>query len=293
MTLRDLNPSTARWVQRVFQGIERYFYLPEEFEMAWVRRVNQWKLFDIQRRRFELKHGAILAKNLKRIGEAVAERWASRSIELTIAETRRLCVPMFTEWVNETYRDTELYFVARAQNSLREGKAFDVIDPFSIPELTTWTQFVTASKIVRLDEITRGLVNALLVRIINENLSVFDAQKLLQDSFPFSKTRAYRIARTEVISAANAATHYGIQAGVGPSVSLTKSWLSTNDRRTRPTHVVAGASQKDVPYEKPFEVGGSKLMFPGDGSLGAAAKEVIQCRCTALYFMPPLTRSRR
>ena len=35
--------------------------------------------------------------------------------------------------------------------------------------------------------------------------------------------------------------------------------------------------------DQPFIVGGSKLMFPGDNSLGAAANEIIQCRCTQYY----------
>ena len=35
-----------------------------------------------------------------------------------------------------------------------------------------------------------------------------------------------------------------------------------------------------VDYDQPFDVGGYKMMFPGDGSLGAPGHELYNCRCT-------------
>lgn len=293
VTLDRLSLPVQRWVHSVFAGIEDSFYLPKRFTLPWVRLVHQWKQYDVQRRRFENQYGRILARELERIAGVTAEAWRSSSIELTLSAMTRELNPMLYRVIPDLYRDVETYFVSRAQQSIREEKAgFDTVNPFDIPDLLSWTGFVTASKIVGLDTVTRQRINALLVEIIRNNLSIFDAQKLIQRDYAFSKVRAYRIARTEVIGAANAATHYGILDGVGTAnaAKMTKTWLSTNDRRTRATHVIAGASQRDIPYKDPFKVGSSELLFPGDGSLGAAAKEVIQCRCTALYFLPPLPR---
>ena len=38
-------------------------------------------------------------------------------------------------------------------------------------------------------------------------------------------------------------------------------------------------SKKPIPEDKPYIVGSSYLMFPGDTTLGALAKEVINCKC--------------
>ena len=43
------------------------------------------------------------------------------------------------------------------------------------------------------------------------------------------------------------------------------------------------ANGQKVDLDQPFTVGGSKMMFPGDNSLGAVANEIIQCRCTQYY----------
>ena len=39
-----------------------------------------------------------------------------------------------------------------------------------------------------------------------------------------------------------------------------------------------------IPVTMPFRLSdGSELMFPGDSSMGAAAGQVINCRCTTIY----------
>ncbi len=53
------------------------------------------------------------------------------------------------------------------------------------------------------------------------------------------------------------------------------------DRRVRASHQQANGQYRDKGV--PFDVGGCKLNFPGDTSLGASGKEVIMCRC---YLSP-------
>jgi len=92
----------------------------------------------------------------------------------------------------------------------------------------------------------------------------------------FYRWQALRIARTETTAASNYA------ATVSSSVSgvlMDKVWISALDERTRQgkfNHLEM--NQKRVPLDKPFNVSGEKLMFPGDpkGSGG----NVINCRCS-------------
>jgi hypothetical protein len=46
---------------------------------------------------------------------------------------------------------------------------------------------------------------------------------------------------------------------------------------TRPDHFRAHGQR--VEKSKPFIVGGQKLRFPGDSTLGASASNTINCRC--------------
>lgn len=62
-----------------------------------------------------------------------------------------------------------------------------------------------------------------------------------------------------------------------------KEWLATGDNRTRPTHASANGQVK--PMDDPFDVGNSKMMHPGDMSLGAPVSEIADCRCTVLPVM--------
>ncbi len=91
----------------------------------------------------------------------------------------------------------------------------------------------------------------------------------------FEFYRARRIARTETISAMNAAALEGWRQS---KVIGGKEWVCTCDKVSREWHKNADGQQ--VPLEEPFIVGGEKLMHPGDSSMGATAKNVIHCRCT-------------
>lgn len=66
------------------------------------------------------------------------------------------------------------------------------------------------------------------------------------------------------------------------SDNLKKEWVTILDERTRLTHALADSQVVDV--NQPFIVGGYSLMSPGDSSLGAPLEEIINCRCSTVYF---------
>lgn len=94
------------------------------------------------------------------------------------------------------------------------------------------------------------------------------------------KGRAWTVARTETIGAVNAGVFRGaeLEAEQRGDVAPFKQWISTEDPRTRPTHV--DADKQRTLLREPFRVGGASLLFPGDPR-GPAA-EVINCRCSML-----------
>lgn len=61
-----------------------------------------------------------------------------------------------------------------------------------------------------------------------------------------------------------------------------KQWNDIRDNKERKTHREVGGTI--IPIEDVFVVGNSLMRYPKDDSLGAEAKEIINCRCTIKYF---------
>ncbi len=59
-----------------------------------------------------------------------------------------------------------------------------------------------------------------------------------------------------------------------------KTWV-TSGSNIRESHLTAGG--QTVPIDEPYRVGGSLMLYPSDGSLGAQLKEIINCKCFSVY----------
>ena len=108
------------------------------------------------------------------------------------------------------------------------------------------------------------------------------------------KGRQQSIAITETQNAAETAkaTEAEVLAGHKPSIvsaiiavsavptKVPKEWVSVGDSHVRDSHVLADSQLRDV--AEPFIVGGQRLMYPGDPSLGASAANFMNCRCSSV-----------
>ncbi len=72
-----------------------------------------------------------------------------------------------------------------------------------------------------------------------------------------------------------------VRSGRSEAVGIGRRWDSQGDSVVRPTHLEADSQVVDM--EEPFLVGGFKLMYPSDRSLGAPLSETAGCRCSARY----------
>lgn len=93
------------------------------------------------------------------------------------------------------------------------------------------------------------------------------------------------LARTDLIGLANGGSIVAARE-VLPE-GATKTWLSAEDDRVRPTH--EDADGQVVPLSAAFDVGGVQLDYPGDPS--GPDDEVCNCRCTVIYTDEPVTAS--
>jgi uncharacterized protein with gpF-like domain len=104
------------------------------------------------------------------------------------------------------------------------------------------------------------------------------ARHLMDRVTGMNQTSAVRAARTAVTQAENAGRQAAADELESKGCILQKRWMATHDNRTR--HYHAEADGQIVDNDKPFIVGGEKLMFPGDGSMGASGWNLYNCRCS-------------
>lgn len=141
------------------------------------------------------------------------------------------------------------------------------------------------NRMVGFSDVMWEVARAQLLEGFIEGESIDKLRDRLRVAVPqLSAARARTVARTEVISASNAGSLAMIETA---GFTGTKSWLSTEDERTRPTHLLADG--QTVPIAEAFDVGGAPLFFPGDPA--GPPEEVINCRCTITFNLDdePLT----
>lgn len=290
MYIADLPPVLRQWVRRLYASLpcethHKTVRIPLVFNSGEIRRLQEWKSFDSRRKQFEKTATREMFKLLTTVKKKTIEtyRLTPRSVNIVLQITQQELKRRLPVWYNDTYVTVERAFLNKPRENVKAIKADagDIIDVFDLPELVEWNEAVMAERIVQVSRYTMDVVKRVVTGAIDAGTAIDIVAMRLESIFAFSRVRAERIARTEIVGVSNAANFYGAVRLI-PDLE-TKNWISTGDRRTRPTHRTAGASQRDVPYNKPFEVGGSLLMFPGDPSLGAAAKEIINCRCGVTF----------
>lgn len=122
-------------------------------------------------------------------------------------------------------------------------------------------------------QITARVTRGILMGESNRQIAAGLRERLTN----MSVTSAIRAARTAVTAAENGGRTASYQQAEDMGIELTREWLSTRDGRTRPEH--GKADGQSVGVKEPFTVGGEKLMFPGDASLGASGWNLYCCRC--------------
>ena len=145
----------------------------------------------------------------------------------------------------------------------------------------------TRDRLVKVPERVYSSIRAEVLKATAQGWSIDDLEtgidKILgENDVAVWRNRARVIARTEALSAYNAARFAGY---LGTAKALggawDKIWLATHDSHTRPTHAVGtGADGQRQALTSPFIVGGAAMMFPGDPE--GPPEEVIQCRCSLL-----------
>lgn len=148
--------------------------------------------------------------------------------------------------------------------------------------LREYIRVSAATKVSEIGQTTRKKLRAVLSRLVGEDPRTI--AKGIDDLYleQIIPNRSEVIARTEISNAMGFVNQAAVRA---TGVDMQKVWLTRRDQRTRPSH--RDVHRQKRPLDEPYDVGDSRLMYPGDTSLGAPGTETIQCRCTELYEPAP------
>lgn len=198
-----------------------------------------------------------------------------------IQEINKIAVKMLNGDLLDVYEENFLYgqFLAEKVSSIdlmyityTEGVIKDILLDISSPFTQIALDDVVDRKQIEMElkrEFTAGLINGESIPLLSKRL-----QKVIEKNL----YEAIRIARTEYTRIQNSARLESFKKAEELGLKLKKRWLSTSDSRTRKSHLIANGQTVDL--DKEFNIGKSKLRYPGD-YLGSA-KEVINCRCTMI-----------
>lgn len=133
----------------------------------------------------------------------------------------------------------------------------------------------------RFDKIVRAAMQA------GKPVSQADAERIIgRYNDRLLQLRGETIARTESITAMRAGKHEAyqqlVESGKVRADQIIRTWRATNDNRTRLDHAEMGS--KSIRGMGPWTMpDGSLVNYPGDQSMGASARETINCRCMTEY----------
>lgn len=102
------------------------------------------------------------------------------------------------------------------------------------------------------------------------------ADDLQKHIITMSRNSAIRTARTAMTGAQNAGRMDSYAAAQKMGINVRKRWVATKDSRTRHAHGMVDGQTVD--WDKPFNVDGYDMMYPGD--MSAPGYLVYNCRCT-------------
>ena len=158
------------------------------------------------------------------------------------------------------------------------GYSFTLVDADTVRNLAvTDTSLLPYKKIDPAKDIPWNMkkINAETLQGILQGESMDKIAKRLRNVQEMNRTQAIRSARTIVTGAENKGRQDSYARAEADGIILERTWLATNDSRTRHSHAVLDGETK--PIDTPFSNG---LMYPGDPD--GEPSEVYNCRCTLI-----------
>lgn len=269
--LLKIYKGTATEIERL---AKEYF---EKFEKEDEKKRKQLEDGEITKGEYaHWRRGKILyGKRFKALQEDIAE---------LIAHVNETAIAYINNQIPELYSLS--YNALEGQVTGVGGYSFTLVNQDTVKELATTDKNLLPKK--KLDQKkdkkwNMRNVNQSVLRSIYLGESIPKMAKRLRTIEQMNVVQSVRAARTLATTAENKGRQDSYFRAQNDGIILEKFWMATDDRRTRKAHNEAGERYKEensIPVDEPFIVGGEKMMYPGDSSLGAKGHNIYNCRCT-------------
>lgn len=195
------------------------------------------------------------------------------------------------QWIEaallKMYKDVMSKEASSLYNSLFKTKSFgSAIDWIADVEAFI-RQYILENVVRQITQTTINEISAILQQIIINAGSYDEAVRAIMATTEMDRVRARLITRTEVNKGMNAG--HEIAAKKLP-FKCTKTWIAARDNRTRGAE---GDDKADHYHMNLIEIdedelftdtrSGALMLYPGDTSNGAQAKDVCNCRCSVVF----------
>jgi len=250
-------------------------------------RTRAWKQFEAQRQPFygpmarkaKQARDEVAAAAIEQVRSTRLPSLAVQSVENTLSRVEHRTT--IRDMVRDIFRLVGRRFAREAFNELKmtEVKADPVDEWFQSVE--EWLSTEGGDEIRGIMETVRQDIVGILSDAREDGLGSEEmARRLEEEIDEVNRQRGRVIARTEVITASNKASHEGAKS---TGLNLEKEWADSADSRVRDSHEIVDGQTKRI--DEPFrwtspESGQVEAMYPAQASLPAA--ERIQCRCVSL-----------
>lgn len=190
--------------------------------------------------------------------------------------------PYLQGWYESLYIDAGVPAAKSAARDLSNAKSDDsavLLDAWE-EGISDYIRLNAGAKITSVQGTMRDELVKIVQRIMNDNPGA-GIEKLTQliyrESNKLLEWQVRRIAQTETMIAL---AEGGNIAAKSLEIGFTKTWCNSGNANVRETHIILDGITVDE--DEPFESEGSLLMYPHDGSLGAAPGEIINCACSCI-----------
>lgn len=235
-----------------------------------------WKSFERQRARWYSKMNAAALDMFSQEAKAVAAAFAKNgdmAAALAAVDKKaweefyvKYYIAIMEDFGKETYEGFKSHIP-------KHSKEWDPWDSLILGRIFK----AAARKVTMVTDYTKELIKGIVYTGRDNGDSIATIARDLKTNFDqFGTVRAFRIARTEVVSASNFGSYQAAQQAAEEVGDLEKEWIDSGDERVRDKHEKVNGER--VGLYKKFSNG---LEHPGD--MSGPADEVINCRCTTIY----------
>jgi hypothetical protein len=237
-----------------------------------------WQKDNRLRARFFKKYDVLWRKLYSIQGDSILEAWKLNH-EVKLADV----LPQDTEDLFvQLYEDTGTKFAAQSFMTTKAVATIatgweELMEEYALTQGAQSIVSINGTNLEQAQKIIAALTNdALTLGLSVGETAAFIERGILDEWKIYGKFSSKRIARTEVVAAANEGSFLGAKS---TGLKLRKVWLATAHGEFRVSHLML--HNTSVPMDQDFIVNGEPMSKPGDKS--ASAGNVINCRCAIAF----------